>query len=234
MLIARLRSAFSELGGLDATLYLLDRLLRATSAGHARIVRYYIVAQPVPREVRKLRPSANNSIALLDPADPIVATFPRPPEVIARRIANRATCFVARAGEDLAGFLWLARDAYDEDEVRCRYELAEPRLCAWDYDVSVEAPYRLGRTFARLWEAANAHLAGDGVRWSLSRISAFNPGSLAAHRRLGLRKITSASFVCLGPLQLSLLGVPPYLHLSLSARRYPTLRLAPPAAEGAP
>jgi hypothetical protein len=94
--------------------------------------------------------------------------------------------------------------------------------------VYVEPEFRAGRSFACLWEAANAHLAAHGIRWSLSRISAFNPGSLAAHRRLGIRKLRSASFLCLGGKQLALFGRPPFIHLSLNEGSRPLLRLQPP------
>jgi hypothetical protein len=227
---SRVTKTFDELGGVDASLYYVDRLLSGLSGGRARLIRYYLVAQPI-HPAPACRPSAKQAVALLDPADPLVASFPRPPEVIAKRFTDGAKCFLARSGEVFAGFLWLAENAYDEDEVRCRYELTDPALCVWDYDVHVEPAYRIGRTFARLWDAANAHLAARGVRWSVSRISAFNPGSLAAHGRLGIRTLSSATFLCLGPLQLSVLGAAPYLHASMSEASRPTLRLAAPAAE---
>ena len=44
-----------------------------------------------------------------------------------------------------------------------------------------------------LWGKANQHLRNEGVEWSFSRISAFNPGSLHAHSKLGIRILFSAS-----------------------------------------
>lgn len=227
MPLQRIRNTFLQLGPLDGSLYFFDYALRRLSRNHARLTRYYLVAQPVPG-TSSCRPSASNPVVLLDPRDPLVALFPRPPEVIAERLRNQAQCFVARAGDEFAGFLWLALRAYDEDEVRCRYELAEPASCAWDYDVHVEPKYRISRTFARLWDAANGHLSKQGIRWSMSRISAFNPTSLSVHGKLGIRKLYSASFLCLGPLQISLIGAAPWFHVSLRHSSRPTLRLAPP------
>lgn len=226
----RIRTTYKQLGALDGSLYYVSLLLARISLGHARLIRYYLVAQPVHGEAA-CRPSAKNPVTELAPDDPLIASFPRPPAVIARRISDKAQCFVARSGNEFAGFLWLAYGAYDEDEVRCRYELTDSGTCVWDYDVHVEPQHRIGRTFARLWDAANAHLTRRGIRWSMSRISAFNPTSLAVHGRLGINTLYSATFICLGPLQLSLIGAAPWFHVSLSDRSRPVLGLAPPSRQ---
>ena len=228
MPIKRIAHTLRELGTTEATIYFVGRLLSGLSAGRLQTVRYHIVAQPVPAAVDRPRPSTTCLVRQITSDDPVVARFPRPTHVIARRFEQGSACFVAENGGRFAGFLWLARNAYEEDEVRCCYELASPESCAWDYDVYVEPEFRIGRTFSRLWDAANAHLASQGVRWSLSRISAFNSVSLAAHRRLGIRHLTTATFIVAGPLQLSVLGQMPYLHLGTGARNRPRLVLRAP------
>ncbi len=229
MPIGKVRASTSRLGWGNGLLYVFARTLERVSRGRARLVRYVLVAQPIPVDPKPAcPPSARNPIRIVAPDDPLVAQFPRPPRIIERRFRCNATCFAAQSGERFAGFLWLARDAYDEDEVRCRYEMTRPELTAWDFDVFVAPDFRLGRTFARLWGAANTHLAGEGVRWSLSRISAFNPESLASHARLGLRTLHTATFLRVGPVQIAFIGAPPWFHLSLSPRSRPVLRLAPP------
>ncbi|MCA8905483.1 MAG: GNAT family N-acetyltransferase [Halioglobus sp.] len=222
------RENFRQLGGANALLYLVDRVLRAITGSRARLVRYLLVAQPVPADpVEAMRQSLASKVREVGGDDPVVKYFPRPAAVIARRFADGSVCYVAEVRDRFAGYLWLAFNGYDEDEVRCRYEFAEPALSAWDYDVYVEPDFRLGRTFARLWETANQRLANRGVRWSFSRISAFNAGSLAAHRHMGLQTLFAATFVCLGPLQLTFTGTAPFVHLSFSDKSRPVLRLSP-------
>lgn len=222
---------FRKLGALNGTLLLADRLLGALSSDHARVIRYYLAAQPVPSVPSDgMRPMANSPVRRIHGEDPIAADFPRPAAVIASRFAAGSRCYVAEVRGQFAGYLWLVFGGYDEDEVRCRYEFAEPRICSWDYDVYVEPAFRLGRTFARLWGAANQDLATEGFRWSFSRISAFNPGSLAAHRRMGMEILFSATFICLGRVQLALIGAAPFLHLSRSSASRPVLTLQPPKA----
>lgn len=228
MLPARLQRVFDEFGIREGLYYLTAKALSAASRGTIRLVRYHFVAQPVPPATKGSRPSPKSTVRIVTPDDPITASFPRPTEVIRGRFSNGNTCFVAETNGRFAGFLWLAHKAYEEDEIRCWYELEDPAHCAWDYDVYVEPDFRIGRTFSRLWESANAHLAAQGVRWSLSRISAFNPASLAAHRRLGIQTIASASFLCVGAMQLSLIDRRPYIHFSITDRR-PILLLSPPA-----
>jgi len=122
-------------------------------------------------------------------------------------------------------------EAYSEDVVRARYLLPPSGKTAWDFDVYVVPEERLGFTFPRLWDTAYEYLREKGIRWSLSRISAFNPASLAAHRRLGARRIGSATFLLLGGAQLMLSSFRPYLHLSLRRSVPAVLRLSSPETE---
>lgn len=227
MLPAKLKRTLQELGTVNSALYLAGRLLQRISGERARIIRYQFFAQPVP-QAPPPPTSGKCQVRIVTADDPIVQAFPRPAHVIARRFADGATCFVAQMGERFAGFLWLARNAYEEDEVRCRFELVPASLCAWDFDVYVEPDFRIGRSFSRLWGAANTHLAAQGVRWSLSRISAFNPASLAAHRRLGIRSLSTATFIVLGPVQISLLPRAPFIHIGHRSSHRPVLSLTAP------
>ncbi|HET9977953.1 MAG TPA: hypothetical protein VFQ20_10980 [Burkholderiaceae bacterium] len=219
----------ATLGVGNGVLYLASRVLVRASAGTVRLLRYRIVAQPIGNAaLGGLRADSRTVVRPCAVDSPLVAAFPRPPQVIARRYANGAECFTAVVRDTFAGFIWFQRGAYDEDEVRCRYVLDDARRSVWDFDVHVESPYRLGRTLARLWQAVDAHLATQGVQWSFSRISAFNAASIAAHARLGIVDCGSATFLCIGPLQLSLLSMRPFMHLSWSSRQRPSIRLSPP------
>lgn len=226
-----------ELGGRgDALLYLADRVLDRASGGRARVVKYHVVAQPIGRAgaYAVLRDDGRTRIEPAPPSHPCVADFPRPPAVVARRYRDGAQCLVATVGAAFAGFLWWQSHRYDEDEVRCRYELADAARSVWDFDVHVEPRWRLGRTLARLWAEADRRLAAQGIEWSFSRISAFNRASLAAHSRLGARRCASAVFVVLGPLQLSWLAGADgaraaWPRWSIGERGKPRLVLAPPA-----
>lgn len=228
MPLRRVAANIAELGWLDALFFLAGRALSSLTKNRVRIVRYYLVAQPVPSEAPIARPSLKTTVSFVAQEDPLVEQFPRPADVIARRYQCGSRCLSARAGDRFAGFIWLARGGYDEDMVRCRYEFTHPRESAWDFDVYVAPEFRLGRTFSRLWDAANQQLRLDGVNWSFSRIESSNHGSLLAHARLGTRKLFSVTFFCIGPLQLTLTSVAPYIHLSTSVRSYPTVRISPP------
>lgn len=217
------------LGISNGLLYLASRLLDRVSAGRVRLLRYRIVAQPIGNAALGSVRADSNTVVLPTPAgSPLVAAFPRPPQILRQRYDSGAVCFTAVVRSVFAGFIWFQRGAYEEDEVRCRYVLADPQHCVWDFDVYIEPAFRLGRTLARLWQAVDAHLAAQGVKWSFSRISVFNAASIAAHARLGTVNCGSATFLCAGPLQVSLLSMRPFMHLSLSNRQRPSMQLLPP------
>lgn len=230
MSLQRILANISQLGWVDGLFFLVARMLSKLSGRRARIVRYYLVAQPVPQVTSSTRPSLKSTVAFINAGDPLTQQFPRTPEVITKRYQNGDRCLAAKAGERFAGFIWLARGGYDEDMVRCRYEFAHPDQSAWDYDVFVEPDFRVGRTFARLWDTANQQLRAEGVQWCFSRIESSNPSSLQAHRRLGIRKLFSVTFICVGLVQLTFAGAAPYIHLATSIRSRPTIRLTPPAS----
>ena len=228
-LIQRLAQTFAQFGKLNGLLYLLDRAFSLLSHGKLRLIRYVLVAQPVPAAPASPVASSGRSLVRQATAgDPVETAFPRPAQVIAHRWKGGSICFVAEVSERFAGYLWLARGQYHEDEVRCTYVLAQQAISAWDYDVYVEPEFRLGRTLSRLWQAANRHMHQQGVQWTFSRISTFNLNSLAAHARLGIREVGSATFVKAGGAQIMFSSLRPFLHLSFSAQSAPVLQLDPP------
>jgi len=214
---------------LNALLWKAARAVSLLSGGTCRIQRYYFVAQPVSASAL-VAESSGRAIVIrrVDADDPLVAQFPRPQEVIAARFRMGAVCFVAEREGQFIGFAWIKEDQYSEDEVRCLFLLDPVEHAAWDFDVYIDPAFRFGRTFARLWDHVNQWLRERGYRWSLSRISAFNADSLAAHRRLGMRSIGSATFVCVRTVQLTLVGQAPFVHLGWRRDDVPTLRLRAP------
>ncbi|WP_143142446.1 N-acetyltransferase [Nitrosovibrio sp. Nv17] len=205
---------------------MLSRLLAVVSMGSLRIYKYYLIAQPVSR--KSLLPSGRGKkieIRMIHQDDIVIRQFPRPAAVIRERFRQGAQCLAAFKDERFVGFLWLLTGSYQEDEVRARYVLHPQYQAAWDFDVYVAPESRLGLTFPRLWDEANRYLTGKGISWSCSRISAFNPGSLGAHARLGTVSMGSAVFFCAGRWQVMLSSVPPYFHLSAEAASFPEFRL---------
>lgn len=225
--LAALRALIRERGAPLALLYLVHRVLDRLSQGRARIVPYRLVAQPIGQAIA-VRDDPHSVVRRIAPGDPLAAAFPRPAAVNAARWAAGATCHALTIKGAFAGTIWTQSDAYDEDEVRCRYVLAEPGRSVWDFDVYVEPRHRLGRAMARLWKAVDDDLAARGVRWSFSRISMFNPESMNSHARLGARPVGWVVFFCMGPWQAGLLSQAPWLHFGGTGRR-PQVMLLPPA-----
>ena len=223
---AKLRAHFGRLGGFDGSLYLIKRGVETLSRGTVRLYRYYLVVQPV-NEAAVLPAHRGRSIEVFEATPREVAAIPvdRPRAVFEDRFRQGARCLVARTQGRFVGFLWFVVGPYDEDEVRCRFVPLPAATSAWDFDVFVDPQARFGLALPRLWDEANMRLSSLGVRRSMSRISAFNAESLAAHRRLGSTMVGSATFLRAGPVQLMMSTLAPYLHVSLRPRSQPTLRI---------
>lgn len=211
--------------------YVLKRGIEYVTGGRMRLYFYHLVAQPVSGK-RLLPPNRGRSVEVreigLDEAKALPVE--RPLAVLESRFRQRARCLMASTGDRFLGFLWFQLGAYEEDEVRCLFVPLPSGKAAWDFDVYVDPSARLGPAFARLWDEANALYSSLGIGWSISRISAFNADSLAAHRRFGLERAGSALFLSAGPAQFMLATMRPYVHIALTRGSRPVLRVQAPSA----
>ena len=227
-----IRSAIKELGPVVGLMYLADRALCRLPG--CKLVPFRFYAQPVPadadQDARLLAKLPDHTRAgPLAPEDPVLATIELDAVALDYRLGQGATLIGVVERGQIVGALWFCRGDYDEDEVRCRFRPVPAGRAVWDLGVHVNASHRLGRTFVRLWAAANQELRASGAVWSLSRISAFNPSSISAHERLGAVPIGAATFLCLGGLQLMVASRRPFVHISWGGAG-PLLRLAAPTA----
>lgn len=217
-----------QLGWLNGCLYGLSRILAALSGGRVRVHKYYFVSQPVPKTSwLPGRRGQGFEVRQVEEVDPLVRQFPRPARAAPFRFNQGAVCFAALRDGRFAGFLWLTLGPYQEDEVRCRYVPLPARESAWDFDVYVEPEHRNGVVFLKLWDEANRFLAAREIRWSLSRISAFNAGSILSHARMQASRIGTATFLCIGSWQIAASTASPHLHVSTREASFPTYVLEP-------
>ena len=222
------------MGAVDAALMAVDRALSALSGGRARVVKYYFMAQPVPAKAVSKARAGGIAVEEVAAGDPRLASFERPATELARRFANASRCFAAWQGETLTGFLWFTARQYEEDEVRCTFRLNPADSAVWDFDVNVFPRFRLGRTFAILWDSAFAAMRESGVRWSISRVSAFKPDSIRAHQRLGARRTGWAVFLLLGSVQITFNSLGQLKCRSLEQPTYPVLDVHAPTEHRRP
>lgn len=219
---------WGRLASLNGWLAALDRVLRALSGGCVRLHKYYFMAQPVVAK-SWLPPHRGTTVHIRPVAatDPVLDAMPRPKAVFPYRFQQGALCLGAFKAASCLGFVWFTFGPYQEDEVRCRYIPLPEGQSAWDFDLYVDPAHRNGVAFLKLWDEANRVLAARGVRWSLSRISAFNERSIASHQRLAARRIGTAMFLVAGSWQVSLASVKPFFFLSPRSDSFPEFALDP-------
>lgn len=224
-LIGKVKRLVWELGLAGAVCYVVYRLC-AKSRGLVSLHSYLFVAQPIPDKAL-LPPQRGRSIVVrqIGAKDPALLSLPLDEKVLCYRAEQGAICFGAFKDGEIIGCLWVCLSPYEEDEVRCRYHPTPPDTSAWDFDVYLKPPHRSGLGFARLWDEANDFLRRRGITVSWSRISAFNPSSLASHARLGANIVGKATFFRFGGCQLMVASVPPRFHLSLGRSNVPLIRL---------
>lgn len=229
--IKGIEHTFGLLGWLNGGLYALARLAALVFRGRVRVFKYYFVAQPVAKTAwLPSRRGRDLEIRQVFEFDPLIKQFPRPDWAAPYRFRQGAVSFAALKTGALVGFLWLVLGPYREDEVRCRYIPLSLGKSAWDFDVYVAPEHRNGIVFLKLWDEANRFLAAHQIQWSLSRISAFNSGSIQSHAKMGARRIGGAIFLAIGSWQIAASTISPHFHLSTHGDSFPTYALNPERA----
>ena len=227
-IIKKWKTAVSELGLINTLLYGADRLF-SSFGDKVGLYKYYLVAQPVPG-TSQLPEHRGRSIHVrqIQQHESVLKHFPRPQEVIQSHYRQGAICLGAFKNEEFLGYAWILLDTYEEDEVRCFFVPMPDGESAWDFDIYLDPKHRIGFAFPRLWDEVNAYLRSHNSEWTMSRISAFNRGSLASHQKLGARLLGSTLFFVIGSWQLMLATVSPFIHLSMKQCNIPTIRVYPP------
>lgn len=216
-MLSRLKSKLRSLGWSDTAFFVAALIVKRASFGSARLIKYYFVAQPVlQRADSSVRGGTSMHLYVSTGADTVITQAPRPTSVFHERFAQGARCVVAQRDGELAGFIWLCPRSYREDEVRCVYKWTPSQAAMWDFDVYIAPQFRMGRLFVRLWEKAHSLIRAEGVAWTISRVDAFNAGSLAAHRKLGARTLGRGWFLIAGRMQFAILSLAPFWHFSVT------------------
>ncbi len=207
------KTSFAQIGRSATFYYIGDRMLQTAKIGS--IYPYVFFSQPLAGDNgKKIRLSKNFPVKEITEQNPDLRAL-LAPEICRYRFQQQAVCIGAYKEDTLAALLWFTPGVYHEDEVRA--DFIPPAECCWDFGVHIEPEFRLTRAFSNLWITSSQIMRQRGFTASLSRISAFNPGSLKAHSRMGAALLGKAVFINIGPLQICFSDVKPRFHISLSA-----------------
>jgi hypothetical protein len=227
--LERLTAPIRELGAVPGATYLLDRLLRFFSSRSGAYL-YYLMMQPVGSDaLLPERLARHLHFREIGPGHPDLRRMAARDEIKVSRFRQEARCLGVYRKDVLIGYVWLCFGAYEEDEVRCTYDLSSVEPAAWDFDLHVFPEHRMSLGFAAIWHAAFEYLRARGVERSYSRVTGANVASLRAHARLGSVRVGYVFFLQLVRFEIALASIAPYWSLTWNSRLI--LRM-PPAVEG--
>jgi len=207
------KTSFAQIGKAATFYYIADKILQSTRIGS--IYPYYFFSQPLEGNGKKVRLSKNFEIRRIKEDDPVLLSL-LTSEICQYRFQQNAVCIGAFKDNHPVALLWFTPSTYHEDEVRA--DFIPPESGCWDFGVHIEPEYRLTRAFSNLWISSTEIMKEMGYTDSLSRISAFNPGSLKAHMRMGAVLLGKAIFINIGPVQFCCSTRKPRFHIALNSK----------------
>ncbi|AHK78747.1 hypothetical protein M911_05700 [Ectothiorhodospira haloalkaliphila] len=217
-----------QLGWCDGVWFLLSELVGRLSGGRAQIIKYHLLVQPL-NDMPHIPPYRGAALHVreVEEGDPLLEAMGRNPQSMRRRFQQGAHCLALLKHGDLVGYLWWQGGAYEEDEVRCLFLPQPEGRAVWDFDVFICPSQRLSASFAKLWQEAGRRLRERGFTHTCSRISAFNPASLSAHRHLGAHVVGSRIFMVFGGLEVSVGSQTPRWYVSRPGTPGPHIKVGP-------
>jgi hypothetical protein len=226
-MIHKLAGVYREYGLVLGVLYGLDQVLQRLSS-RLRIFVYQLMVQPITdRPLLPARFARRYEIREIKKGDAELALMSARSDIRESRFDQHAICLGAFSDGRLVGYIWFCYGKYEEDEVRCTYVLPSAEEAVFDFDLYIFPEHRMGLGFVAIWQGANAYLKARGIRFTFSRLTRFNLASRRAHDHLGWKSIGRACFLAIGPVELMLATLRPYLHLSWSRANRVRLQLFP-------
>ena len=212
----RLTDPFHQFGPISGVLYIVDRALQRMHP-RCRLHSYELMAQPISdRPLLSAALEKSYEFREICRGQAEVEVMPALQAIKESRFDQGARCLGAYKNGELIGYIWFAFSRYEEDEVRCTYELPHFGRSAFDFDLYILPKHRMGPGFAAIWHGANSFLKRQGVVLSYSRMTRFNLASRRAHERLGAKRVARAVFLQLGPVECMVSTCLPFFHASIS------------------
>lgn len=208
-------------------LYAADRLLRPMSTGLGVYCHEFMVQPIGDKPLLSPNLAKNLTFSEIGRGHPAIEVMPARPEIKASRFDQGAICIGAYRKETLIGYAWFCFNTYEEDEVRCTYELAQPDRSVFDFDFYIFPEHRMGIGFLAIWHGANEYLRSRNIRYTFSRLTRFNLASRKAHAHLGWKRVGRAVFLRTWKVEWMVADMAPFIFISWSGRVRPRLRLSP-------
>lgn len=224
-MLQRLTSPFREFGWFAGLIYCADRALQYLSP-HARLYFYELMVQPIPdKPLLSAGMVKSFEFREIVRGQPEIAEMPARTEIKENRFDQGARCLGVFKKGQFIGYLWFRFGSYEEDEVRCTYELTPHAESVFDFDLYLFPEHRMGLGFVATWHGANAFFRERGVRYTFSRLTRYNLPSRRAHSHLGWKRTGTAIFLQAGGVEIMVATVFPFVYMSFGSNQRARLRL---------
>ena len=229
----RVVGPFKEFGLGAGALYAADRVLRGWSPRLGLYV-YELMVQPITaKPLLPVNLSKNLSFVEIARGHPDIALMPARADIKDARFDQGAVCLGVYRKDKLIGYIWFSFCSYEEDEVRCTYELVVDERSVFDFDLYVMPEHRMGIGFMAVWHGANQYLRERGIDYTFSRLTRFNLASRRSHAHLGWKCAARAVFLQAWQVEVMLANVSPFVALTWSPGQRTRLRLRPDVLDAA-
>jgi len=215
--ITSLMQVARELGAVATIMLGMHRVV--SRLGQRSGVFFYRLYRIELQQHLRSRPGSSMQGIWMNSFDSRLLALPRSESKLHARFEQGASCLAMFREGALVGCVWFATSGYMEDEVDCRFRV--PPNAVWDFDVFIMPQFRGGMSFHRLWCEFSQKLDSKGYDVAYSRISAFNPGSISSHERLGAQCIGKVVFFRLWRLQVAFSNISPFFYPSIGGIRVP-------------
>ena len=223
----RLVGPFKEFGLGAGALYAADRVMRGLSPRLGLYV-YELMVQPITdKPMLPVNLTKNLRFVEIARGHPDIELMPARADIKDARFDQGAVCLGVYRKDKLIGYIWFSFRTYEEDEVRCTYELAVAERSVFDFDLYVMPEHRMGIGFMAVWHGANQYLRERGIDYTFSRLTRFNLASRRSHAHLGWKCAARAVFLQAWQVEVMLASVAPFVALTWSPGQRTRLRLRP-------
>ncbi len=157
------------------------------------------------------------SRASSDDIEKLCIEYPNKKSRFTKRLSLGDSCFVAKEGEVIAGYVWAKapRPVFDTNSL---YRFRSQKSGVWFFDLFVKPEHRRKGLFSSLVSAVVESYPATQCQVLYSETYHTNCGSIAAHKKMGAHVVADVRYISILGLKMYLCIEPRHSHRSVQIR----------------